>query len=360
MNDDAHSLALQESRLHGDITWLATADNNCARKAFLWLEHAARSHAGAAWIGKADDDSFINTVALEADLRGLEGLDPRARPALVGLINIATAWSPLEGRALGSHAGRPCGRIRQLESSGTFGKRTLANRWVGKTACNVSAEPNASLAGPYPYAVGPLYLLSAALARLAFVGTPAVHRLRGEQPFSCRAEDATIGYAIHLAGVMHGVTLSLAHLTWTKMHNFHAHRVAPSYRMPDDESVVVHNLKCSLARPALWRRLRESLTEASPRAHPLGARKGPRLELVRLEWQPRPQIMRCADSHAWSRLARRPVQIARSDPALLQARARAWREAACSWITESDAQLAVARNQTCGLRRNYSNSQLCM
>mmetsp|Transcript_25685 Transcript_25685/g.65279 ORF Transcript_25685/g.65279 Transcript_25685/m.65279 type:complete len:173 (+) Transcript_25685:78-596(+) len=101
--------ALKEDELFSDITWVDTEDRNCAKKSFLWLWHASRQNVlSAAWIGKADDDSFINTLALEADLKQLGTVvNPHTQPAVVGLINLATAWSPLEGRPPTSYAGRP-------------------------------------------------------------------------------------------------------------------------------------------------------------------------------------------------------------------------------------------------------------
>ena len=49
-------------------------------------------------------------------------------------------------------------------------------------------------------------------------------------------------YAVHLAAARDGIELTLAHLPWTKLHNFDAH-VSPIAGPPAAESVALHYLK---------------------------------------------------------------------------------------------------------------------
>ena len=77
--------------------------------------------------------------------------------------------------------------------------------------------------GPFPFAVGPLYVLSAGLARRTFNESHAVAAMAAAQAFDCRAEDVTVGFAIHLAGQTLGFDVTLGHMTWTKLHNYDPH-----------------------------------------------------------------------------------------------------------------------------------------
>ena len=47
---------------------------------------------------------------------------------------------------------------------------------------------------------------------------------------------------MHLAAARDGIELTLAHLPWTKLHNFDAH-VSPIAGPPAAESVALHYLK---------------------------------------------------------------------------------------------------------------------
>mmetsp|Transcript_25685 Transcript_25685/g.65278 ORF Transcript_25685/g.65278 Transcript_25685/m.65278 type:complete len:273 (+) Transcript_25685:623-1441(+) len=265
---------------------------------------------------------------------------------------------------LGSHSAHfrvptsGSGKIRQLESAGTYSKRTYSGRRIPQECTsNASNATVRSLAGPFPFAVGPMYLLSRSLVQLAFMRTVEVARLIDDQPFACRAEDAMVGYAVHLAGYFHGLTLEMVHLTWAKLHNFHARRVSLTYRVPDEESLVVHNLKCSLARAALWAHLRKVVEVAAQDEQPS---RSERARLVRFRWTPRTQIMRCLDSGAWSRQTRKLYQLMRTDPSRLLQRSQPWVDVACPFLmNQSGAKKWSTRGKAraCGTESN--NNQLC-
>ena len=101
-------------------------DDDCGRKTFVWFRHALRAFPTAAWIGKADTDTFVQLRALEADLLSLSAdvsadAASGANNVIVGQFSWAASWSfdqpPLvdadhESRI---HAGRPCGQVVQMQ-----------------------------------------------------------------------------------------------------------------------------------------------------------------------------------------------------------------------------------------------------
>ena len=191
--------AAREATSRGDIVVLpGVPDSNCASKAFAWLAHAATAYPGAAWVGKADQDTYIRLPALAQDLRHLSALgrgalgrgapgrgapavahrppgtggragQPRAAAAATALITgevprsahardapqpqppaaavvvgqfaWAPSWAPARARPAGSDAGAPCGRIMQLHDwvprAMGGAPRALGRRPHG-AQCNVS------------------------------------------------------------------------------------------------------------------------------------------------------------------------------------------------------------------------------
>ena len=267
-----------EASRYQDVVWLDVDDSNCGQKSFAWLQHAAAAYSGAAWIGKADSDTFVQPLALAADLRTLPIMPARSdhmpAPAssdrhdvasdvpsdlfgvIVGQFSWASSWSRRPS-SIGSSSidrydglrpdaygagGMPCGRVSQLHD--------LIPRSIGDHAvflsgyphephCNISARRlrgaspspsrplrhargNGPEVGPWPFAVGPLYLISASLAHAAF-GGEAASRFAASHRFSCAAEDATVGYYVHRVAQARAAPLMLAHLTWAKLHNFDRH-----------------------------------------------------------------------------------------------------------------------------------------
>ena len=339
--------ARQEARDFGDVLFLSdAADNNCASKAFRWFEHAIHAFPTASWYGKADSDSFIHVGALELDLRALVKAEGSAADHVyVGNFMWAASWSLDEyssnedhgGGGIGysssarlrrkrssqrgstSRTGKPCGRIYALHEQvpravGDHTSRPRASRLASR-GCNASytddAASSADDAGedvfpytPYPYAVGPLYLLSARLAKATFGESRAVHAFAARQQFECRAEDATIGYAINLAAktATPSFDITLAHLTWAKLHNY-AHAGVNDFRAspPGNESIVIHYLKPQifpghlrnkLGRVWLWLRhvtYAARKQESQRRCWPL----------IRFVWRPKQHTVRCLDATVW-------------------------------------------------------------
>ena len=276
--------ALDESRASGnDLVWLHADDRNCASKTFAWFTFAAR-HAPAStkWIAKADDDTFVQTDALAADLAALQD-DANPPRVMAGHINWASTWAPVSP---GSLAGKPCGPVAHF--------RGLWRPRDGRTLpdCGTSTRS-------YPFAAGPLYALSTTLVRLVFRESWAVAAMARTQRWVCSGEDAMLGYCVSLAGALANFTVTLAHMTWvrrrrrrrcrrhepslrchahgallpphhaqTKMHNFHPTLVSYDTGPPGDESVAVHRLKCPWTPKSVWALLAASM-RGRRRAQPL-------------------------------------------------------------------------------------------
>ena len=193
--------ALDESRASGnDLVWLHADDRNCASKTFAWFTFAAR-HAPAStkWIAKADDDTFVQTDALAADLAALQD-DANPPRVMAGHINWASTWAPVSP---GSLAGKPCGPVAHF--------RGLWRPRDGRTLpdCGTSTRS-------YPFAAGPLYALSTTLVRLVFRESWAVAAMARTQRWVCSGEDAMLGYCVSLAGALANFTVTLAHMTWVR------------------------------------------------------------------------------------------------------------------------------------------------
>lgn len=318
--DSTHGdLVQNESKRSGDIVLLRSRrqrDDECIRKTFAWFQHAIRRYPTAVWIGKADMDTFIQVRLLEADLRALIDLHAgkQAAHVVVGQFNFVSRWEPMKimgntslGQAYPSsgavvHAGRPCGLVRQLHDvfprhlSGVNQARNVTSRRAKR--CNGSAALSTAQTGPYPFAAGPLYLLSAPLARAVFA--KATYHFMSDQGSACAAEDATIGYAIHAVFARDdSASYTLAHMPSAKFHNYDRNgQVSFNGGPPSVESTVVHFLKPANFPRRFRRRLHilwSWIAHATSRV-PLQSRCWP---LIRFEWRPAHAVLRGIDTPVW-------------------------------------------------------------
>ena len=277
--------ATNESTHFGDdiVSFAHVRDSDCGRKSFAWFEHALGAYPAAVWIGKADSDTFVQLRALQFDLLTLE----QNSDIVVGQFDWQTYWlsnsrSSSSGSGRGSlpRPGRPCGSVTLHHdtvprTNSTLGWTHLVRRGLiaqrARLMCNASKQETSDPeSGPYPFAVGPLYLLSRSLAARVFssgsrsssdgssssssngsssssgggvssnssggggghIGSSALRRFMAEQHFTCAAEDATVGYAIHAASMAAGseYTYTLAHMVHAKLCALPTHtplRLAP-------------------------------------------------------------------------------------------------------------------------------------
>ena len=125
----------------------------------------------------------------------------------------------------------------------------------------------------YPFAVGPLYLLGAELARRTFSSAlvrALLARGSGLGGFRFRrGEDASVGYLVHLAGATEPFSYGLLHLTATALHDEpgDAKLGVPGVWALPTASLVVHRLKwCSVEGVSPWGKLLNLTRHATPRA----------------------------------------------------------------------------------------------
>ena len=307
---EARSAVYKERSLLTDVFSFRIRDDDCGRKTFVWFEHALREFPRSAWIGKADTDTFVQLRALEADLLSLTAdaaSDPLSANVIVGQFSWAASWSfdhpPEDDSASMIRAGKPCGQVVQMQDvvpRWANVSRNVTRRRKPPMQCNVSLA-DGRLAGPasgrYPFAVGPIYMLSSGLARRTFL-SEAVLRFVAQQSFHCAAEDATVGYAVHMAALARGETYMLAHMTTIKLHGYSG-RVAFNGGPPSHESVAVHYLKVESFPNRFRRRLRllwTWLSRVTARSADRDIRCWP---LIRFRWHPAAGTVHCLDPRIW-------------------------------------------------------------
>lgn len=285
---DASGGAVLEAQRDKDLVWVDAQDTNIAAKAFAWFYAAVRELPHAAFVGKCDDDTFVQPAALAKDLRtlGEGGLH------YVGQIMWITGWTPVAGPRGEAGAGKPCLYGGTLDGNSKVGHIPGRLKRRQRARCNASV-PGGSLTGIYPYAAGPLYLLSKGLLATVMRHGATV-RLAAAQGFDVRGEDATIGYIIHRA--MHAVngSYTLAHLTWTKLVDVsgqvlfdRARRAGGGqYVHPTPSSYVVHKLKTG--DNTYWGEVHRVLNESQDICFPL----------VQATWHPQPPAVTMEDTIA--------------------------------------------------------------
>ena len=172
--------------------------DQCARdpKAIAWLRLAPSLFPRARWIGKVDDDAYVQTVQVHSDLSQLE---PRASAyGLINLLRRAKPWRP-----------------------------TLVDPRFGGNLEDFGVDPIQKVRWKFsPFLMGAAYVLSRDLLQLASAEMAALWaRVRDANATEMAwrpKEDAIVGHAIHQAARRARRTYRLHHLTWTRLHNFPA------------------------------------------------------------------------------------------------------------------------------------------
>ena len=212
-------------------------------KSLAWFSFAARAYPRAAFIAKADDDSYVGVPATMHLLAKLQQLPGRPKHILVGWLQYSSfmrasgamgtcGWSPvLRDAARGALDVRSsCYQELLRGATGLNGARLPMK---GARTPDESTQPNASLLrelrGPYPFVAGPFELYSGPLARRiyrsrwtsAFATALARHFSDAEEAARAsrekrtsianqrlsHGEDALLGHVVHehvrrLAGVV--------------------------------------------------------------------------------------------------------------------------------------------------------------
>jgi hypothetical protein len=286
--------------------WADVADDD-AKKVLHWFTEAARQ-AWAPFIGKADDDAFIQPAHLAADLEGLTSM------SLYGAFQLMPDWrAEGAGHSAASSAGHPCGRPLPIEHVYALSMRQ-SNPWKRKRKfCRESLSERQGpglVPGPFPWASGPLEVVGLTLAQRVLL-SPAVQQLCATQSFSFKGnsrnflhgangtgvdvwgEDPIIGYLVHFAAYLEGFNYTIAHMTNTKLHNhppFHV-MIDPKLWTLPDTSLVVHRLKLGHGAEAPFHDWLRAATRRFHRCFP------PFL----FRWQPRAHTLHNLGEDAWKR-----------------------------------------------------------
>ena len=233
------ALVSREAAHHGDLDLLDALDDEawwtakgsrgrgvgCIDKTFRWLSHALRRYPHARFLGKGDDDEFINVPNLAALLGAMEAAPLPARH--VGSLSMYAGWvqyssySPANFKMCGwSPSARAAVR---LASSPSCRKGAPARMAAGSASGGHSAVARA-IPGPFPFVAGALELFSSDLARQVFA-SPAtqefVARARGVAAGGAAApevrwmnnhEDPTVGYVVQEAAKQQRLNVTLVAL----------------------------------------------------------------------------------------------------------------------------------------------------
>lgn len=298
-----------EVAAHRDLAWVEAPDGMIAAKTFAWF-FAATSELPPTvrFVGKMDDDTFVQPAQLLADVRAL----PPGGLHYVGNFLFITAWVPATDR----RSFRPCAFGGMLDSvlrprdlGAALRRRRALRCGPGPRSGRSGSQParlaskarGDTLNGAFAYALGPLYALSLPLGRAVF-DNDRVRGLLLRLALDNTAEDLLLGRVVHVA--MHGArtdagggrNFTLAHLTATKLINVgmsQGHVVecssAPAAGAPGARpeahlfrtcvspwSYVVHQVKTDDAAP--WQALAKFLGENASQ---------PVFPLVPFEWSPR-------------------------------------------------------------------------
>jgi hypothetical protein len=290
-----HRPLQSEMRQHDDIVWVHVDDRNCALKSLSWFARAARKYPDATFIGKADDDIVLHVEHLRYDLiklsqRAVTTGSTVASRLYVGLFMWVPSWN------VTARSGWPCGRIRQFDAL-WVDNRSLVGAFGHRCAADAASG---NVTGPFPFASGPLYLMSRPLVSQVFGASRSArmeHWLSGltehASDKACGAEDALVGYLVHLAATVRGFTYTLAHMTWTKMINFNrilgGNRSGMGWFSPSSSTVSVHGLKrgSQEAWQLAWRAQQDA-----------GIQGGSCLP-IRFQWTPSTHRGFCEDASVW-------------------------------------------------------------
>ena len=253
--------------------WADGVADDDALKVIRWFVEATRL-TWAPFIGKADDDAYVQPAHLAADLAWLLKRLPntmvmytcplqtkqqscsssgtltvahvRLLPSLrFGHTMMTPDWrveatpgiAPTASAAP-SPSGHPCGQPHSIEYLRVLSMRGV-NRWAQKRrGCLRRLNPGHAgrVSGPFPWVTGPLEVFGLSLANRTFL-SPAVAEFAARQRFSFMGgaidlldgsngskrrvdvwgEDPIIGYLAHFAATLGGYNFTIAHATANKV-----------------------------------------------------------------------------------------------------------------------------------------------
>ena len=284
-----------ETAKHSDI-FLAKGlvDGWNAEKVFGWFLHAARAAGSLRWVGKADDDCFVQPAALLGMLSRLP-----SRLMYVGQMFLQPDW-----RSEGGSPGTPA----ILAVPPRFSSRSQCARRGTRCCCRISNTPSGSTrAGggtrrrasatirSYPCATSTvLAWLWARFERARGKWSPVALLVAQQNVFSFSTrkagEDPVVGYLAHLVAATYGFNFSLAHLTALHLHDLPGRSILNNWAFPA-ASIVVHRLKTGQRR-GQW--------EAREQLHNMTTPPDACIPPVVFAWAPRQRDLRCLMPRLWS------------------------------------------------------------
>jgi hypothetical protein len=246
----------EEIARHGDMVQLDAIDGpgvamECpaAEKTIQWMRFALRAWPNARFIGKTEDDTFVNLRRLEVDLLQIASL-PNIMYGLMGICSM-----PSFVHAERSSKGHRACFLGSLERVGwlTGGSRALV-QWNRDKEHSKCAQRSSA---PTPFPTGPLMVASASLATTIFSSCAYLDRFfeRGRaanRRTLCRGRDKLRSWASLIGDCAIGhwmsqcareVSITIAHMTYTKCHHYATDAGGQGWVAPSNESIAVHWLK---------------------------------------------------------------------------------------------------------------------
>ena len=315
----ARGKIVAEHASHGDVVTLAAIDGagvdtacSCGEKQFLWIRLALRQWPTVSFVGKTEDDTYVQLPALEADLRALQvaghanvmfgfmtlGLLPdhpidrgsaeprkQMRP---GIACSALAWrchsARLEHRKT-PHQHKPGAKFQAWRDYnrtvvGCFLGDLEAHGWVGEPSLDASKPAMDQHLGAWrsvdkacgyaprtlaPFPTGPLAVFGSDLAatvfeRCAYSAQYMREAQHWDRMTACRGRErhrslaSVLGDALlgHLVGrcLPRGETATVAHTTRTKSHHYMWRSAGLGWMPPSNLSVAIHGLKSREDEPS--------------------------------------------------------------------------------------------------------------
>ena len=231
LGHDCFSRLELEAHTHGDLVGLNVSECSLpaderkqmlSAKVFAWFRYAATQPFR--WYGKTDDDTLVSLPKLRHDLLAAEDASGCRRGH--GRCRIHAFYGAMRWRLFSMERWKPCGSFTEVGPPDPPPDEL---------------QPTASCIGPFPYADGSLYVVSAPLAQRAWVGETA-QRLAAARPGW--SEDIRSGFVVFAESVAQRLpTIWLSVRRWVDMRFWLDATDASQAAMMDGRVVWVHRMK---------------------------------------------------------------------------------------------------------------------
>jgi hypothetical protein len=297
-----------EARMHRDLVWVRAPDSITGFKAYAWFRAAAHELTGSAlrFIGKADEDEYVQTQQLEDDLRKMRvppDEDPAMRPYGPGGFAILGHFMVHPGvrfKGNSTRASRLClGYGNFVDSVGPGVACERAHRAAGRVS-GCHQTPTRAALGPLVFGYGPMVVYSAPLVR--FVGKNAeileqVRQQRGVQSeVTDWMEDVYWAHLVHMLARKEAVSITLGEVTGGKLITWKGGRGRASENLRLKDSTLAQNVTdCSYLVHGMKSLERETWEEVHG---VLGGQAESCFPPIEMIWHPERNWVDFADGHA--------------------------------------------------------------